>query len=143
MIVPDVNVLIHAYNADSPRHRLSKDWLEAALSGKRPVGLTWPSILGFIRIVTNRRALENPLPVNDAIEIVESWIAAPCAELLWPGSGHAEILFRLLRNAGTAGNLTTDAHIASLAIEYDAEVATTDLDFGRFENLKWFVPGRS
>ncbi|HWD99863.1 MAG TPA: hypothetical protein VG345_12525, partial [Bryobacteraceae bacterium] len=48
---------------------------------------------------------------------------------------------RAFGKGGTAGNLTTDAHIAALAIEYEGEVATTDLDFGRFAGLKWFLPG--
>ena len=141
MIVPDVNVLLHAYNAASRRHPTFKAWWEAVLSGKRPVGLAWPALLGFIRISTNPRIMEKPLTVDRVTGIVRSWIAAPCAELIWPGSKHAETLFSLLEAAGTAGNLTTDAHIAALAIEYEAEVATTDLDFGRFAGLRWFIPG--
>jgi uncharacterized protein len=84
--------------------------------------------------------MEKPLPVDRIIAIVRNWIAAPSAELIWPGSNHAGILFDLLLAAGTAGNLTTDAHIAALAIEYEAEVATTDLDVGRFAGLRWFIP---
>jgi toxin-antitoxin system PIN domain toxin len=141
MIVPDVSVLLHAYNLSSSRHKEISLWWEATLSGRHPVGLVWTALLGFIRIGSNARLMGEPLPVNRIISIAESWIAAPCTQLIWPGSGHADTLFRLLRTAGTAGNLTTDAHIAALAIEYDAEVATTDMDFGRFPGLKWFVPG--
>jgi hypothetical protein len=141
MIVPDVNVLLHAYNAGSQRHPALKAWWETVLSGKRPVGLAWPAVLGFIRICTNPRILGNPFPVGRAVAVVRSWIAAPCVELIWPGPKHAEILFGLLEKAGAAGNLTTDAHIAALAIEYQAEVATTDLDFGRFAGLQWSIPG--
>jgi predicted nucleic acid-binding protein len=85
--------------------------------------------------------MEEPMPVDCIVGIVESWIQAPCTELIWPGANHADILFGLIGAIGTAGNLTTNAHIAALAIEYDAEVATTDLDFGRFAGLKWFIPG--
>jgi len=53
---------------------------------------------------------------------------------------HGEILFRLLEQLGTAGNLTTDAHLAALAIEYQAELASTDTDFARFPGLRWFNP---
>jgi toxin-antitoxin system PIN domain toxin len=141
MIIPDVNVLLYAYNAGSRRHAICRVWWETLLSGTRPVGLAWPVLLGFIRISTNSRVMESPLPVERAVAIVRSWIAAPCAELIWPGAKHAEMLFGLLEEAGTAGNLTTDAHVAALAIEYDAEVATTDRDFGRFARLRWFVPG--
>jgi hypothetical protein len=141
MIVPDVNVLIDAYNLGSQRQVATRRWWEATLSGPRPVGLAWPAMLGFIRICTHPRIIPEPASVDHAIEIVESWIQVPCTELIWPGAAHSEILFRLLKAAGTGGNLTTDAHIAALAIEYDAEVASTDRDFGRFAGVKWFVPG--
>ena len=38
------------------------------------------------------------------------------------------------------GNLTTDAHLAALAIEHDLEVCTTDTDFARFPGLRWKNP---
>ncbi|MGI8744291.1 MAG: PIN domain-containing protein [Bryobacteraceae bacterium] len=60
--------------------------------------------------------------------------------MVTPGDDHAEILFRLLEHLGTAGNLTTDAHLAALAIEYQAEVASVDTDFDRFPGLRWFDP---
>jgi len=44
------------------------------------------------------------------------------------------VLFDLLRRLGTAGDLTTDAHIAAL------EVHTTDADFARFSGLRWRNP---
>ncbi len=46
-----------------------------------------------------------------------------------PGDRHLELLGRLLGAAGTAGNLTTDAHLAALAIEHGATVLTFDRDF--------------
>jgi predicted nucleic acid-binding protein len=57
-----------------------------------------------------------------------------------PGERHAEILFDLLLEVGIAGNLTYDAHLAALAIEYQAELVSADTDFGRFPGLRWFNP---
>ncbi len=37
-------------------------------------------------------------------------------------------------------NLTTDAHIAALAIEHGFTVYSNDSDFGRFDNLRWENP---
>jgi predicted nucleic acid-binding protein len=71
---------------------------------------------------------------------VESWLAQPQVFLLHPGHRHAAILFDLLRRLGTAGDLTTDAHLAALAIEHQAEVCTTDADFARFPGLRWRNP---
>lgn len=48
--------------------------------------------------------------------------------------------FDLLRALGTAGNLTTDAHLAALAIEHQVELQSTDADFGRFSGLSWRNP---
>ncbi len=143
MIIPDVNVLLNAYNASASQHTVLRHWWEDTLSGQRPVGLPWAVILGFIRIATNPRVWTHPVPVEDAIRNVESWMEQPLVEVVAPGERHPEILFRLLRDAGTAGNLTTDAHLAALAIEYQAEIATTDLDFGRFAGLRWFNPARA
>ncbi len=53
---------------------------------------------------------------------------------------HAEILFGLLEGVGTGGNLTTDAHLAALAIEHQAELHSTDVDFHRFSGLRWKNP---
>jgi hypothetical protein len=84
--------------------------------------------------------MERPLRPGDAIEIVRSWLKQEPIRIVVPGDHHGEILFRLLEELGVAGNLTTDAHLAALALEYRAEVATSDVDFGRFRGLRWFNP---
>lgn len=140
MILPDVNLLIHAYNRDSPVHARAREWWESRLNDPAPVGLAWVAILGFIRISTHRTILESPLPVGTACDHARSWLAQPQVMLLHPGERHAEILFDLLGEVGTAGNLTTDAHLAALAIEYQASLHTTDADFSRFSGLRWRNP---
>jgi uncharacterized protein len=140
MIVPDVNVLIHAYNRGSVQHEAARAWWEETLTLPRPVGLAWVVILGFIRIATHRSILENPMRPADALRRVRSWLVVPRVEVLTPGESHAETLFGLIEHLGTAGNLTTDAHLAALAIEYQAELASTDADFARFPGLRWFNP---
>ena len=141
MILPDLNILLHAYNPDFPRHRIAKQWWEQALDGEMgPIGLAWVTALGFLRIATNRNALERPMRAEDAVGIVRSWLAQEPVRIVTPGERHAEILFGLLEGLGTAGNLTTDAHLAALALEYRAEVATSDTDFARFPGLRWFNP---
>jgi toxin-antitoxin system PIN domain toxin len=140
VIVPDINILIHAYNSDSPRHAAARAWWEQTLKRPRPVGMGWATVLGFIRIMTHRGILGNPMTVRDAIRRVRAWLNHPRVQVLTPGEHHGEILFRLLEQLGTAGNLTTDAHLAALAIEYQAELASTDTDFARFPGLRWFNP---
>jgi hypothetical protein len=140
VILPDVNLLLHAYNSESPLHATARAWWEGLLNGTRPVALPWVTILGFIRIATHRQILTNPLPVATACAHARAWLAQPYVVVIDPGARHAEILFGLLDSLGTAGNLTTDAHLAALAIEHQAELHSTDVDFGRFHGLRWINP---
>src|SRR5688572_12005337 len=140
MILPDVNVLVYAYNADAPVHERARTWWEETLGSPDPVGLAWSVVLGYVRIATHTRALANPLSASVACAHVEAWLAQPQVSLVHPGARHAGILFGLLRKLGTAGNLTSDAHLAALAIEHQAEVLSTDADFARFPGLRWRDP---
>ncbi len=140
MILPDVNLLLHAYNRRSPSHAAARQWWEGVLNGTHPVALSWVTMLGFIRISTHRQVMTHPLPVADACAHVRSWLAQPYVSVLDPGLRHAEILFRLLETVGTAANLTTDAHLAALAIEHQVELQSTDADFTRFPGLRWTNP---
>ena len=140
MIVPDINLLVHAYNSESRVHAAARAWWEALLNGTQPVGLPWITLLGFIRITTHRQILVRPLGAAAACDRVRAWLACPYASVLHPGDRHAEILFGLLSQLGSAGNLTTDAHLAALCIEHQAELHSTDVDFARFPGLRWNNP---
>jgi uncharacterized protein len=94
------------------------------------------------RIMTHRRILKTPMDAKDCIKAVRSWLNQPQVQILTPGDEHADILFGLLSSIGTAGDLTTDAHLAALAIEYRAELASNDAAFSRFPGLRWFNPLR-
>ena len=140
MIVPDVNLLLHAYNSDSRVHAAARRWWEGSLGGPQPVGLTWVAMLGFVRIATHRQIFDHPMAVGSALAIVKSWLEQPYVSVVHPGDRHAAILFSLLEGLGTAGNLTSDAHLAALAIEHQAELHSTDADFARFAGLRWANP---
>lgn len=141
MIIPDLTILVHAYNSDFPHHAAARHWWEQAAEGRYgAIGLAWVTILGFLRISTSRSVMERPLPVMEAVAIVRSWLKQEPIQVLIPGERHGETLFRLLEDLGVAGNLTTDAHLAALSLEYRAEVATSDSDFARFAGLRWFNP---
>ena len=136
MRIPDVNVLLYAYDDASPQHRAARVWLERSLSSAEPTGFAWVTLLGFIRLGTRAAAFPQPLSPGEALEIVESWLAHPHASPVDPGDGHPAILRELLEAAGVAGDLTTDAHLAAIAIERGASLATFDGDFHRFAGLK-------
>jgi hypothetical protein len=97
-------------------------------------------LLGFIRITTNRLVLQNPWSVEESLERVEAWLEQPNVRIVHPTHRHAEWLVGFLRRAGTAGNLTTDAHLAALAVEHGCTLCSTDPDFARFSGLSWRNP---
>lgn len=140
MIVPDLNLVIYAHNADAPDHAASRAWWEGLLNGQEPVGIPWVMVLGFIRLMTHRSVLVTPLQSQIALAHVRTWFTRPNVELIEPGSQHLDILDRLLSGVGTAGNLTTDAHLAALAIEHQCELHSNDTDFSRFPGLRWRNP---
>jgi len=130
--VIDLNLLLYAVNTEAPQHEKARLWWESCLSGQEQIGLAWTVVLGFLRISTRPGLFPRPLSTTEAISKVDTWLAQPPVVLLTPGSRHWETLRDLVSVAGTAGNLTTDAHLASLAIEYRAELSSADQDFSRF-----------
>ncbi len=140
MILPDINLLVYAYNSDAPAHGQARDWWEACLSETATVGLPWAVMLGYLRIMTSRSVLVNPFAPTAAIDHIRSWLERPQTEILQPGSRHLDLLSGLLRDSGASGRLTTDAHLAALAIEHQAELHSNDTDFCRFPGLRWRNP---
>lgn len=140
MNLVDANVLIYAINSDAPHHERSRRWLESALSASEPFGLAWTVVLAFLRVTTRRGILERPLSPSEARAYVDSWLQQPSVEVVVPGPNHWTILRALLAASGTAGNLTSDAHLAALALEGGWTVVSTDNDFRRFSGLAFLNP---
>ena len=140
MILPDVNLLIYAVDETSAFHSGAKTWWDGALSSSQIVGLCYPSMLGFIRLVTNRRVFASPLSITEALEYVDSWLTQPNTTIVVPTPRHWPLLRALLESTEFGATLTTDAHIAALAIEHGFTVYSNDTDFGRFDNLRWINP---
>lgn len=140
MRIPDVNLLLYAYDTEAPLHDRARKWLEQALSGAETVGLAWVTLLAFIRLSTHRAAFAAPLGVEQAIGFVEEWLGQPPATVVHPTRRHAAVLRDLLGPLGVGGNLTTDAHLAALAIEHGATLCSSDNDFSRFAGLRWVDP---
>lgn len=140
MILLDANLLIYAHVASFPQHARAREWLDTQLSGGGPVGLPWPSLLGFLRIVTNPRVFQRPEPVARAWRQVGAWLDAEVAWIPQPTERHREVLGSLLRVAGVQANLVPDAHLAALAIEHGLVLCSTDGDFARFPEVHWQDP---
>lgn len=140
MIVPDINLLLYAYDSDSPFHAKASAWWRKCLSGTEPVGLPPVVAFGFARIGTNPRVFRNPMTPAEAARHVRSWVAQPVVQILETRVDHVEAVLKLLEALGTAGNLVTDAQLAAFTIEFGAVLHTADADFLRFSGLRWFNP---
>lgn len=136
MILPDINLLVYAHNTDAPYHRTAKAWWEDVLSDRQSVGLPWVVTLGFLRLTTNRKVFAKPLTGDEALAHVRSWLARPQVQVLQPGPRHLDILESFSRQQLLSSALTMDAHLAALAVEYQAALHSNDADFDRFPGLR-------
>jgi uncharacterized protein len=140
VIAPDVSLLVYAVNEDDPSHSGAKAWLDEILSGRETIGFAWSVLVGFVRVATRQAIFVKTLTVQQALGLVGLWLARPNVVIIEPGPRHFELLSGLLLSVGTAGNLTTDAHLAAIALEHGADVYSADVDFGRFTGLRWHNP---
>jgi uncharacterized protein len=140
MILIDANLLIYAIDKNSAHHVKARKWLEKTLSDTEQVGLAWIVMLAFIRITTHSRIMRTPLTPEAALAYVDEWLAQPCVVSVAPSERHWPILRQLITASGTGANLTSDAHLAALAIEHGYAVYSTDHDFKRFSAVKHVNP---
>ena len=140
MKLVDLNVLLYVVNKDAVHHQASLDWWEETLQGDEPVGLAWVVLLGFLRLSTNPAIFPSPLDSETALAKLGTWLSLDQARLVRESDDHWHILCGLLAETGSAGNLTTDGHLASLAISHGATLVSFDNDFARFPGLRWESP---
>ncbi len=140
MIAVDANLLVYAHVTSYAQHGRARTWLDEQLAGQPRVGLPWPSVLAFVRLVTNPRLFSEPESVADAWQQVEAWLGAESAWTPAPTPRHRATLGECLTTTRLRANDVPDAHLAALAIEHGLRLATTDSGFARFERLEWFNP---
>lgn len=143
MKLVDANVLLYAVNEDARHHGRSREWLDAALSGEDTVAFAWIALLAFLRLATKDELFPRPLSLDEAMDRVDAWLAAPPAVVVDPTIEHARLVRDLLRPLDVGGNLVNDAHLGALAIEHRCEIVSFDNDFDRFEAVRWSPPPAS
>jgi toxin-antitoxin system PIN domain toxin len=139
VILVDANLLVYATAPEFPQHDRARTWLDARLNGRAPIGLPWPSLLAFVRLVCNPRVFERPRSIASAWDQVEAWLGCEPAWVPAPSDRHREILAGLIP-AVPRSDLVADAHLAALAIEHGLTLCSTDGDFARFVGLRWENP---
>lgn len=141
MNLVDANVLLYSVNESDRRHEEARSWLDAALSGSATVGFAWLPLLAFLRLSTKPGLFPSPLTVDQALDRVRRWLEHPTSIVLEPTARHLGVLAGLLTEVGSGGNLTSDAHLAAVAVEHGATVVSYDNDFDRFRGVTWRTPG--
>jgi len=140
MILPDVNVLIHAFRADAPYHGISKSWLDGVIRGRARFGISPLTLSAVVRITTNLRAFVQPSSLQEAFGFCDDLLGQPHCEIVSPGERHWTIFRDLCVKTGTRGPRVSDAWFAALAIEHGCTWITFDRDYARFDGLEWREP---
>jgi len=141
MYLVDANILVYATDEDSEHHNAARDWLDEHTAGvAKSVGLPWPTLLAYLRLVTNPRIYSPPATFADAWQRVEDWLTRPAAWIPVPGPRHQQILGEIVQEYHPTGNLVPDAHLAALAREHGLTLVSTDTDFARFSGITWLNP---
>jgi len=141
LILPDANLLIYAYNSDSPHHAAAAAWWANCLGGSESVGLAPVVVSAFVRLLTNPRVVISPPPLHEIAAVIHTWQQRSNVRFLTIGGvEHTRRVLALLDACGTAGNLVGDAELAAVALEHDAVVYSADADFARFPDIRWRNP---
>ena len=140
MRIVDTSILLPAITPSLPQHEAARKALESAINSDRPVGLCWVVVNAFLRITTKPGLFAKPLRIDEAWDFVERWLEHENVRVVQESEDHARLWSELLRQAGTGGDLTTDAWIAAIALAHGASVLSLDSDFARFPNLRWETP---
>jgi toxin-antitoxin system PIN domain toxin len=140
VILPDVNILVHAFRSDSSDHEICRSWLDGVINGEARYGMAPQILSGVIRITTHPKVFATPSGLVEVIHFCDIILAQPQCVVIQPGERHWDIFKRLCIEADARGNLVPDAWFAALAIESGCEWITLDHDYARFPGLKWRRP---
>lgn len=142
MILVDANLLVYAHVRSVPQHGRTREWLDGKINGTAPVGLPWPSLLAFVRLICNPRLFDRPASMSSAWAQVETWLRQQSVWIPLPTERHQEVIAPLMASTEGRANLVPDAHLAALAMEHGLVLCSADGDFARFEGLDWQNPLR-
>jgi toxin-antitoxin system PIN domain toxin len=140
MKIVDVNVLVYIASLESPHHKTLHQWWETAMNGDETIGLCWHTLVGFIRVMTHPRIVAKPVPLKDCLDRVDQWIEHRATQLIYEAKDHWLAYKNVLLESKVIGKLSTDAHLAALAISRGATLVSCDTDFARFRHLRWENP---
>lgn len=137
MIVPDVNVLVHAFRSDAPQHSVARDYLRGQLARGEDVGLLGVVVSGFLRVATSPALSPRGSAKAAALLALERWLVEPGIELVTPGAGHMRRFQDLVALPVVTHAHVSDAYIAACVMELGGVLLTFDRGFQRFSRLSY------
>lgn len=76
-VTVDANVLVYASNEADPAHEAARELVGLLAAGPGLAYLFWPTIMGYLRIVTHPAVLPHPLGFREATANVTALIDRP------------------------------------------------------------------
>ena len=132
----DVNVLLYASDESSPRHVAAARFLHSRAADPELFCLTWPTLMGYVRIATHLRVFARPLSSVEAVANVEALLSLPRVRVLAEAEGFLEVYREVTAGLAVRGNLVPDAHLAAVLRQHGVQrLFTVDADFKRFPFL--------
>jgi uncharacterized protein len=137
----DSNILLYSKMNAMPQHKAVAAWLVQILSeGGNNVAVCETSVLSFLRIATNPKVFDPPLPHKEAASFVRSLLGHRDVQIFGPSAQHFSDLTAFMQKHKFHGNLVMDGHLAVLAINTGAVLVTCDRDFKKVPYLKVLDP---
>jgi toxin-antitoxin system PIN domain toxin len=140
VILPDVNVLLHAFRVESSQHAPAIQWLQSIVASDSAFGISPHVLAAVARVSTNRRIYPEPSGIEEALAFADFLLDQPHCHVIEPGERHWTIFKHVCHETRSTGDLVPDAWYAALAIEHGCEWITLDRDYARFPGLRWRSP---
>lgn len=114
MLSIDTNLLLHAFNEDSPNHAAALAWLDP-LHQREEVAVSELILAELYRLLRNPAVLKQPLSAEEAVEVIQTYRSHPRWRLigfplesrslhdsLWQMARRKDFAFRRLYDARAA-----------------------------------------
>jgi len=105
VILPDVNILVHAFRPDSPNHEICRSWLDDVVNGDARYGMAPQILSSVIRITTHPKVFAMPSSLEEVLRFCDILLAQSHCVVIQPGERHWDIFKRLCTEADARGNL--------------------------------------
>ncbi len=140
MILIDTNILVQAGIDSAPHHDRALRWLGGEFADGRRIGLPWHSLLGFVRLASNRVVFPHGPSVDEAWQSIRVWLSATNAWTPSPTERHVDVISELLESSKVRSRDVMDMHLAALAIEHGLTLCSADVGFARYRGLRLLNP---